>query len=149
MGTDHVVQLGKRRFRPEELSSFILRSLKADAEAYLGAEVREAVVTVPADFNDRQRKTTKIAGQLASLTVERLLHEPTAAALAYGLHQRQHDSTFLVFDLGGGTFDASVLKLFDGIMEVGYPVRALAGGRPCSGRSVRSAQRQLSSASSC
>ena len=123
MGTEHVMQLGKRSFRPEELSSFVLRALKADAEAYLGVEVCEAVVTVPAYFNDRQRKATKIAGQLAGLTVERLLNEPTAAALAYGLHQRQHDSTFLVFDLGGGTFDVSVLELFDGIMEV----RATAG----------------------
>jgi molecular chaperone HscC len=123
MGTDHVVQLGKRSFRPEELSAFVLRSLKDDAEAFLGTSVSEAVITVPAYFNDRQRKATRIAGQLAGLTVERLVNEPTAAALAYGLHQRQHDSTFLVFDLGGGTFDVSILELFDGIMEV----RATAG----------------------
>jgi molecular chaperone HscC len=123
MGTDHVVPLGKRSFRPEELSALVLRSLKADAEAFLGTSVSEAVITVPAYFNDRQRKATRIAGQLAGLTVERLVNEPTAAALAYGLHQRQHDSTFLVFDLGGGTFDVSILELFDGIMEV----RATAG----------------------
>jgi molecular chaperone HscC len=123
MGTDHIVQLGKRSFRPEELSAFVLRSLKSDAEAFLGIPVSEAVITVPAYFNDRQRKATRIAGQLAGLTVERLVNEPTAAALAYGLHQRQHDSSFLVFDLGGGTFDVSILELFDGIMEV----RATAG----------------------
>jgi molecular chaperone HscC len=118
MGSNRVAQLGKRRFLPEELSALVLRSLKDDAERVLGEPVTQAVITVPAYFNDRQRKATKRAGQLAGLTVERLLNEPTAAALAYGIHQRQAHSRFLVFDLGGGTFDVSVLELFEGIIEV-------------------------------
>ncbi|MDH3911656.1 MAG: molecular chaperone HscC [Rhodospirillales bacterium] len=118
MGSDREFHLGKRKFRPEELSSLVLRALKADAEAWLGEEVKEAVVSVPAYFNDAQRKATKVAGQLAGLTVERLINEPTAAALAYGLHRRDVESKFLIFDLGGGTFDVSLLELFEGIMEV-------------------------------
>lgn len=118
MGTDRATPLGKRLFRAEELSSLVLRSLKADAEAFLGEEVTEAVITVPAYFSDAQRKATRIAGQLAGLKVERLLNEPTAAALAYGLHGAHLESKFLVFDLGGGTFDVSILELFDGVMEV-------------------------------
>jgi molecular chaperone HscC len=117
------VRLKDRVFRPEELSSFVLRALKADAEAFLGEAVSEAIVTVPAYFNDAQRKATRSAGQLAGLTVERLLNEPTAAALAYGLHEAHKESKFLVFDLGGGTFDVSILELFEGVMEV----RATAG----------------------
>ncbi len=117
MGTDRVFRLEKRSFRAEELSSMVLRSLKEDAEAYLGQPIDEAVISVPAYFNDTQRKATRIAGQLAGLRVERLINEPTAAALAYGLHQND-ETKFLVFDLGGGTFDVSVLELFDGIMEV-------------------------------
>jgi molecular chaperone HscC len=123
MGSNRTLQLAKRSFRPEELSSFVLRSLKADAEAFLGEPVTEAIITVPAYFNDAQRKATRAAGQLAGLTVERLLNEPTAAALAYGLHDADQESKFLVFDLGGGTFDVSILELFDGVMEV----RATAG----------------------
>lgn len=123
MGTDKRLRLGSRDFRPEELSSLVLRSLMADAEAWLGEPVTEAVITVPAYFNDTQRKATRIAGQLAGLKVERLLNEPTAAALAYGLHQAPLESQFLVFDLGGGTFDVSILELFAGVMEV----RATAG----------------------
>lgn len=123
MGTNKDFNLGKKSFRAEELSSLVLRSLKADAEAYLGEAVTEAVITVPAYFSDSQRKATKIAGQMAGLKVERLLNEPTAAALAYGLHRKDVESKFLVFDLGGGTFDISVLELFDNIMEV----RASAG----------------------
>ncbi len=123
MGTQRTVQLGTREFRPEELSSFVLRALKADAEAALGQSVVEAVITVPAYFSDAQRKATRIAGELAGLKVERLLNEPTAAALAYGLHRLDQESKFLVFDLGGGTFDVSILELFEGVMEV----RASAG----------------------
>ncbi|MHC8309026.1 molecular chaperone HscC [Pseudomonas sp. GT1P32] len=123
MGSAHELQLGTRRFRPEELSSLVLRSLKEDVERRYGETVTEAVISVPAYFNDAQRKATKIAGELAGLKVERLINEPTAAALAYGLHQRDTTSSFLVFDLGGGTFDVSILELFDGVMEV----RASAG----------------------
>jgi molecular chaperone HscC len=101
----------------------VLRSLKEDAEAALGQPVTEAIITVPAYFSDAQRKATRAAGQLAGLKVERLLNEPTAAALAYGIHQRDSETKFLVFDLGGGTFDVSVLDLFENVMEV----RASAG----------------------
>ena len=118
MGSDRIVRIGKKEFRAEELSALILRALKEDAEAYLGSPVTEAVITVPAYFSEAQRKATKAAGKLAGLHVERLLNEPTAAALAYGIHQRDSESKFLVFDLGGGTFDVSVLDLFDGVMEV-------------------------------
>lgn len=123
MGSDRQIQLGTRSFRPEELSALILRSLKEDAEAALGQPVTEAIITVPAYFSDAQRKATRAAGQLAGLKVERLLNEPTAAALAYGIHLRDSETKFLVFDLGGGTFDVSVLDLFDNVMEV----RASAG----------------------
>ena len=123
MGTNREVELAGRKFRPEELSALVLKSLKADAEAALGGPVAEAVISVPAYFNDTQRKATRIAGELAGFKVERLINEPTAAALAYGLHNRDIESKFLVFDLGGGTFDVSVLELFEGIMEV----RASAG----------------------
>jgi molecular chaperone HscC len=123
MGSDKAIRLGKREFRAEELSALILRSLKEDAEAALGHPITEAIITVPAYFSDAQRKATRVAGQLAGLKVDRLLNEPTAAALAYGIHLRGMESKFLVFDLGGGTFDVSVLDLFDGVMEV----RASAG----------------------
>ena len=123
MGSDKLIRLGTREFRAEELSALILRSLKEDAEAALGQPVEEAIITVPAYFSDAQRKATRVAGQLAGLKVDRLLNEPTAAALAYGIHLRGSETRFLVFDLGGGTFDVSVLDLFEGVMEV----RASAG----------------------
>lgn len=122
MGTEKKYQLGKYNLMPEELSSFVLRSLKADAEAFFGQAVENAVISVPAYFNDIQRKATKHAAELAGLHVERLINEPTAAALSYGIH-KQEEATFLVFDLGGGTFDVSVLELFEGVIEV----RAVAG----------------------
>ncbi len=118
MGAERVTRLGKRDFLPEELSSLVLGRLKADAEAYLGEPVTEAVITVPAYFNDKQRKATRRAGELAGLKVERLLNEPTAAALAYGIHELEDETRFLVFDLGGGTFDVSVLEIFEGVVEV-------------------------------
>ncbi|OEC34714.1 molecular chaperone HscC [Pseudomonas cuatrocienegasensis] len=122
MGSAQDTRLGERSFRPEELSALVLRSLKEDVERAYGQPISEAVISVPAYFSDAQRKATRIAGELAGLKVEKLINEPTAAALAYGLHQKG-EATFLVFDLGGGTFDVSVLELFDGIMEV----RASAG----------------------
>src|SRR5688572_14948722 len=110
MGSQRITQVGKERFTAEELSALVLRSLKADAEKFLGETVTDAVITVPAYFNDKQRKATRRAGQLAGLNVERLLNEPTAAALAYGIHAKGLETRFLVFDLGGGTFDVSVLE---------------------------------------
>jgi len=118
MGTDHIFRLGRQKFRAEELSALLLGSLKRDAESYFGEEVTEAVISVPAYFNDAQRKATKVAGELAGLEVRRLINEPTAAAIAYGLHENLAESTFMVFDLGGGTFDISILELFDGVMQV-------------------------------
>lgn len=118
MGTEKTFKLGKYSFSPQELSSFVLKSLKADAEAFLGEEVVDAVISVPAYFNDAQRKSTKRAAELAGLKVERLISEPTAAAISYGLHNEEVETQFLVFDLGGGTFDVSILELFEGVMEV-------------------------------
>lgn len=117
MGSEKRYTLGTMTFSPEELSSFVLRSLKEDAETLLGESVTKAIISVPAYFNDVQRKATKKAAELAGLQVERLISEPTAAALAYGLHQKQ-ETSFLVFDLGGGTFDVSILELFEGVMDV-------------------------------
>ena len=117
MGTDHKVKLGKQQFSATELSALVLRSLKEDAENFLGETVTEAVISVPAYFNDNQRHATKLAGELAGLKVERLINEPTAAAIAYGLHDKQ-EGLFLILDMGGGTFDVSILEFFDGIMEV-------------------------------
>ena len=118
MGSSRETRLGDRSFRPEELSALVLRSLLADAETALGEKIAEAVISVPAYFSDAQRKATRSAGELAGVRVERLINEPTAAALAYGLQQREQESRFLVFDLGGGTFDVSILECFDNVFEV-------------------------------
>lgn len=118
MGTAQDIPLGKRRLRPEELSGLVLASLKADAEAFLGEPVERAVITVPAYFNDQQRRATERAAQLAGLDVDRLLNEPTAAALAFGIHELDQEEPFLVFDLGGGTFDVSIVEIFDNVIEV-------------------------------
>jgi molecular chaperone HscC len=118
MGTDRKLKAAGREFTPEELSSLVLRSLKADAEAFFGHPVSRVVITVPAYFNDRQRKATIAAGKIAGWTVERILNEPTAAAIAYGFHDINADKKILVFDLGGGTFDVSVVELFEGTLEV-------------------------------
>lgn len=118
MGTQQQVDLGTARFSPEELSAIVLRSLKADAETFLGEPVDRGVITVPAYFNEKQRRATRRAGELAGLKVERLLNEPTAAALAYGIQDKEEKDAFLVFDLGGGTFDVSIVEMYDGIVEV-------------------------------
>lgn len=118
MGSDRHWKLGKERFRAEELSALVLKSLKADAEDYLGERVTEAVISVPAYFNDTQRNATRQAAQLAGLDVPRLVNEPTAAALVYGLNDAEDDRQYLVLDLGGGTFDVTLLEYFDGVFEV-------------------------------
>ena len=118
MGSSRETRLGDRSFRPEELSALVLRSLLADAEAAMGGKITEAVISVPAYFSDAQRKATRSAGELAGVRIERLINEPTAAALAYGLQNREQESRFLVFDLGGGTFDVSILESFDSVFEV-------------------------------
>ncbi|GLQ19834.1 molecular chaperone HscC [Algimonas porphyrae] len=117
MGTNKIFKLGKTNYRAEELSAMVLRSLKGDAERMLGQSVSRAVISVPAYFNDLQRKATFAAGRMAGLNVERLINEPTAAALAYGV-DTDEDESLLILDLGGGTFDVSILEVFDGIMEV-------------------------------
>jgi molecular chaperone HscC len=139
MGTAHEYKLGKRSFRAEDLSSFVLRSLKSDAEAFLEQPVSEAVVTVPAYFSDHQRQATRSAGLLAGFESITLLNEPTAAALAYGLHQKNAETKFLVFDLGGGTFDVSILEIFEGIMEV----KATAGDNQLGGNDIDRALENL------
>ena len=118
MGTAKTHPLGNKQYKAEDLSALVLRALKADAEAHLGTTVDRAIISVPAYFNDIQRKATYAAGKMAGLKVERLINEPTAAALAYGLSTKEDENTFLVIDLGGGTFDVSILEIFDGVMEV-------------------------------
>ena len=118
MGTDHKVTLNGKEYTPQQVSAMILQKLKADAEAYLGETVTDAVITVPAYFNDSQRQATKDAGTIAGLNVKRIINEPTAAALAYGMDKKSSDMKIAVYDLGGGTFDISILELGDGVFEV-------------------------------
>lgn len=117
MGSDHKVEIFGKKYTPQEISAKTLQKLKKDAEAYLGEEVKEAVITVPAYFTDAQRQATKDAGTIAGLEVKRIINEPTAAALAYGLEKKKEEKV-LVFDLGGGTFDVSILEIADGVIEV-------------------------------
>ncbi len=117
IGTNHIIDIDGKKFTPQEISAIILQKLKKDAESYLGTSVTQAVITVPAYFSDSQRQATKDAGKIAGLDVLRIINEPTAAALAYGM-EKGNDHTILVFDLGGGTFDVSILELGDGIFEV-------------------------------
>jgi molecular chaperone HscC len=118
MGSEKVFTLNKKKFTPPELSALVLKSLKEDAETYLNESVDEAIISVPAYFNDTQRKATILAGELAGLKVERLINEPTAAAMAYGLHEKPEYTQFMVIDLGGGTFDVSIMEYFNGVLEV-------------------------------
>ncbi len=139
MGTEREYILSGKKFKPEELSSMVIRALKEDAESYLGEEITEAVISVPAYFDDKRRKATKRAGELAGLKVERMISEPTAAAVAYGLYDKTQDTRFLVFDLGGGTFDVSVLELYHNILEV----RAVAGDNYLGGEDFTAVMAKL------
>ncbi|MGI9474610.1 MAG: Hsp70 family protein, partial [Rubripirellula sp.] len=123
MGQDRSLELGTRSFSPHELSSLVLKSLRQDAVAHLGHDIRDAVITVPAYFNDHQRQATRLAGEMAGLNVLRMINEPTAAALIYGFHQREEEKNLCVIDLGGGTFDVTVMEVFEGTLEI----RATAG----------------------
>ncbi len=138
MGTAQTVKLGDKSFRPEELSAFVLRALKRDAEQALGHDVGDVVISVPAYFSDAQRQATRVAGELADLNVRRLVNEPTAAALAYGLNDVE-EGKYLVFDLGGGTFDVSIVERFDEIFEV----RASAGDNFLGGEDFRTILRSM------
>ena len=144
MGTERILRVGDRSFTPPELSALVLRSLKHDAEAALGQPVEEAVVTVPAYFDETQRQATRDAGAIAGLRVERIINEPTAAALAYGLHERHREMRAVVFDLGGGTFDVTVLEIIEGVIEI----QASAGDSRLGGEDFAEALAALPSRSS-
>ncbi|WP_154695417.1 Hsp70 family protein, partial [Clostridium botulinum] len=118
MGTSYKVDIDGKNYSPQEISAMVLQKIKADAESYLGESVTQAVITVPAYFNDSERQATKDAGKIAGLEVLRIINEPTAAALAYGLDKMDSNHKILVYDLGGGTFDVSILELGDGVFEV-------------------------------
>ena len=139
MGSGQKLTLAGVGYRPEDLSALVLRSLKADAEQATGETVEEVIISVPAYFNDQQRKATRLAGELAGLKVLRLVNEPTAAALFHGIHERDADATFLIIDLGGGTFDVSILERFSGVMEV----RATGGDSFLGGDDFTEAMLQL------
>ena len=139
MGSDREYILSGKKYKPEELSGLVLRALKEDAATYLGEPVTEAVISVPAYFDDQRRKATKRAGELAGLKVERMISEPTAAAVAYGLYEKKEDTRFLVFDLGGGTFDVSILELYHNILEV----RAVAGDNYLGGEDFTKALEKI------
>ena len=132
MGTDKKVAIDGKNYTPQEISAMILQKLKSDAENYLGTKVTQAVITVPAYFSDAQRQATKDAGKIAGLEVLRIINEPTAAALAYGL-DKELDQKILIFDLGGGTFDVSLLEISDGVFEV----LATGGQQPARRRRFR------------
>ncbi|MEY3687092.1 MAG: hypothetical protein RLZZ73_950, partial [Actinomycetota bacterium] len=129
MGTNWTMDIDGKKYTPQEISARILQKLKRDAEAYLGETVTDAVITVPAYFSDAERQATKEAGEIAGLNVLRIINEPTAAALAYGLDKADQEQTILVFDLGGGTFDVSLLEIGDGVVEV----KATAGDNHLGG----------------
>src|SRR3981189_1850651 len=129
IGTDWSIEIDGKKYTAQEISARILMKLKSDAESYLGEDIADAVITVPADFNDAQRQATKEAGQIAGLNVLRIVNEPTAAALAYGLDKGEKEKTILVFALGGGTFDVSLLEIGEGVVEV----RATSGDNHLGG----------------
>src|SRR6202012_4555188 len=129
IGTDWQVKIDGKEYTAQEISARVLQKVKRDAEAYLGEDITDAVITVPAYFTDAQRQATKEAGQIAGLNVLRIVNEPTAAALAYGLDKGEKEQTILVFDLGGGTFDVSLLEIGDGVVEV----RATSGDNHLGG----------------
>jgi molecular chaperone HscC len=155
MGTGRRIEIGGQQFNSTELSSLVLRSLREDAEKLLGCEVRDAVITVPAYFNDNQRKATKSAGEMAGLNVRRIINEPTAAALVYGYHDRTAEKKLIVVDLGGGTFDVTVMEVFEGTLEIistagetqlggeDFTTRIVAWALQQRGRQLESAELQL------